>query len=51
MEIDEKDEVVPRYELDSLNKAHENLLNELKSIKHQKFSIEQEKNRMVKKII
>jgi hypothetical protein len=49
MEINEKDEVVPRYELNTLNKSHEYLLNEFNSIKQQKVSIEQEKNRMVKK--
>ena len=48
MEIDVKDEIVLRYELDTLNKAHENVLNEFKSITHQKVSIEQEKNRMEK---
>jgi hypothetical protein len=51
MEIDEKDEIVPRYELDILKKAYENLLNEFKSLKHQTVSLEQEKNRMVKKKI
>ncbi len=51
MEIDEKDEIVPRYELDTIKKAYENLSNELKSLKHQKVSLEQEKNRMVKKKI
>ncbi len=49
MEIDEKDEIVPRYELDTIKKANENLLNEFKSLKHQKVSLEQEKNQMVKK--
>jgi hypothetical protein len=49
MEIDEKDEIILICELDTLKKAHENLLNEFKSIKHQKVSIEQEKMRMVKK--
>ena len=47
METDEKDEIVLRYELDTLIKAHENLLNEFKSIKQLKVSIEQEKNRIV----